>query len=299
MPAYKERLRQKAKGKRKRNGKQEEEVVDLGVANVPFKNKTKVLVFASRGITYRERHLMDDVRTLLPHSKKDVKLDKKDRLSAINEIADIKNCNSVLYFEERKHKDLYLWMARSPNGPSIKFHVTNIHTMDELKMTGNCLKGSRPILSFDGSFSGAAHLQLMKELFSQIFGVPKFHLKSKPFVDRVLTFSVIDNRIWLRNFQIVEQQVDKTKKTLMLAEIGPRLVLNPIKIFEGGFGGPVLYENPHYVSPNAVRSQKRQSLSTKYQARKTNQTMTKERKADATLPEDEVNEVFRVKGREV
>ena len=70
----------------------------------------------------------------------------------------------------------------------------------------------------------------MKELFSQIFGVPKFHLKSKPFVDRVLTFSVIDNRIWLRNFQIVEQQVDKTKKTLMLAEIGPRLVLNPIKV---------------------------------------------------------------------
>ena len=126
---------------------------------------SNVQFFFSRGITYRERHLMDDVRTLLPHSKKDVKLDKKDRLSAINEIADIKNCNrfnfffffffkkffqkgsfffvdpthmvlySVLYFEERKHKDLYLWMARSPNGPSIKFHVTNIHTMDELKMT--------------------------------------------------------------------------------------------------------------------------------------------------------------------
>lgn len=24
-----------------------------------------------------------------------------------------------------------------------------VHTMDELKLTGNCLKGSRPVLSFD------------------------------------------------------------------------------------------------------------------------------------------------------
>lgn len=35
-------------------------------------------------------------------------------------------------------------------------------------------------------------------------------------------------------------------------EIGPRMCLNPIKIFEGSFGGPTLYDNPAYVSPNAV-----------------------------------------------
>lgn len=28
-------------------------------------------------------------------------------------------------------------------------HFAEVHTMDELKMTGNCLKGSRPLLSFD------------------------------------------------------------------------------------------------------------------------------------------------------
>ena len=38
----------------------------------------------------------------------------------------------------------------------------------------------------------------------------------------------------------------------MYVSIGPRFVLNPIKIFGGSFGGPVLYENPHYVSPNVV-----------------------------------------------
>lgn len=35
-------------------------------------------------------------------------------------------------------------------------------------------------------------------------------------------------------------------------QVGPRFCLNPIKIFEGSFGGRTLYENPKYVSPNAV-----------------------------------------------
>jgi hypothetical protein len=37
-----------------------------------------------------------------------------------------------------------------------------------------------------------------------------------------------------------------------LVGIGPRFVLNLIKIFQGSFGGPTLYENPHYQSPNMV-----------------------------------------------
>lgn len=35
-------------------------------------------------------------------------------------------------------------------------------------------------------------------------------------------------------------------------QVGPRFCLNPIKIFAGSFGGPTLYENPFYVSPNQV-----------------------------------------------
>ena len=37
----------------------------------------------------------------------------------------LQGCSSVLYFEARKHKDLYLWVAKAPGGPSAKFHVTN------------------------------------------------------------------------------------------------------------------------------------------------------------------------------
>ena len=38
----------------------------------------------------------------------------------------------------------------------------------------------------------------------------------------------------------------------LLSFSGPRFVLNPIRMFEGSFGGATLYQNPHYVSPNMV-----------------------------------------------
>ena len=66
-------------------------------------------------------------------------------------------------------KDLYLWASNIARGPSAKFQVENVHTMAELKMTGNCLKASRPILSFDKSFESEPHLAVVRELFTQVF----------------------------------------------------------------------------------------------------------------------------------
>lgn len=48
----------------------------------------------------RYRHLMMDVMSLLPHSKKDVKVQGKDNKAAtLNELADLKSCSSCLLFE--------------------------------------------------------------------------------------------------------------------------------------------------------------------------------------------------------
>jgi len=47
-------------------------------------------------------------------------------------------------------------------------HVQNVHTMDELKMTGNCLKGSRGLLSFDQGFEETEWGRLTKEVFTQV-----------------------------------------------------------------------------------------------------------------------------------
>ena len=40
-----------------------------------YQNKQRLLVLSSRGVTARYRHLLEDLRTLLPHSKKECKLD--------------------------------------------------------------------------------------------------------------------------------------------------------------------------------------------------------------------------------
>ena len=89
------------------------------------KTKQRVLILSSRGITYRHRHLLNDLHALLPHSRKDAKLDTKTKLYQLNELAELYNCNNVLFFEARKGKDLYIWMSKPPNGPTVKLHLQN------------------------------------------------------------------------------------------------------------------------------------------------------------------------------
>lgn len=169
------------------------------VSDGRYRNKQRCLVLCSRGVTARYRHLLEDLRTLLPHHKKESKLDPGSEGAgrAVNDIAEMRSCNTVLFLECRKRQDAYLWMGRVGEnaGPSVRFHVSNIHTMDELRLTGNCMKGSRPILSFDQSFDKFDHLKLLKALFIQVFGTPRGHPKSKPFVDRVMAFYYADKKV--------------------------------------------------------------------------------------------------------
>ncbi|XP_054732788.1 ribosome biogenesis protein BRX1 homolog [Anastrepha obliqua] len=220
-------------------------------------NKQRVLVFAARGINHRDRHLMRDIKTLMPHHRPESKMERSKTLSVINEMCDMKHCNKAILFEGRRKRDLYMWVANTTSGPSAKFLVENIHTMAELKMTGNCLRGSRPLLSFDSKFDEVPHLKLLKEVFTQTFGVPNHHPKSQPFVDHVYTFTCLDDRIWFRNFQILSEDGG-------LAEIGPRFVMNPVKIFEGSFTGNTLWENPNYVSPSRQRQILKKAAKEKY-----------------------------------
>merc|ERR1712070_690166 len=90
--------------------------------------KRKVMMVASRGVTHRYRHLMTDLLKMLPHSKKDAKVDLKEGVGSINEIADMENCDLSMLFEVRRKEDLYVWMFKAPNGPTIKFQCTNVHT---------------------------------------------------------------------------------------------------------------------------------------------------------------------------
>ncbi|XP_075943611.1 ribosome biogenesis protein BRX1 homolog [Anarhichas minor] len=254
--------------------KNNEVTIPAPVSSGRWTNKERVLIFSSRGINFRTRHLMQDLRTLMPHAKADTKMDRKDKLFIVNEVCEIKNCNKCLFFEAKKKQDLYMWIANSPHGPSAKFLVQNIHTLAELKMTGNCLKGSRPLLSFDPKFDTEPHFALLKELFTQTFSTPRYHPKSQPFVDHVFTFAIADNRIWFRNYQIMEEDA-------ALVEVGPRFVLNLIKIFQGSFGGPTLFENQDFLSPNMHRRQIRLAAAARVREKQMVKEMQKMKKNEA------------------
>lgn len=138
--------------------------------------------------------------------------------------------------------------------------------------------------------------------------MPKTARRAKPFIDHVINFSIVDGKIWFRNYQVRASHLlptdngDRAQKThpvlllllllalrpfvfrctrtqilntpsadalastsssssaltdsqaqnlakknnlphLSLSEVGPRFVLNPVKIFEGSFNGACLYEN--------------------------------------------------------
>lgn len=290
-----------------------------------YRNKQRCLILCSRGVTARYRHLLEDLRTLIPHHKKDSKLDpgKSTPASrddgghgaggvgrAVNEICEVRSCNSFLFLECKKRgQDAYLYMGYSPNGPSAKFHLANVHTMDELRLTGNCMKGSRPILTFDDSFGKLQHLKLLKTMFIDIFGIPRGHPKSKPFVDRVMGFYFADNKIWVRNYQIQEEQASNSKEAAQirkaeqgkggeglntsLIEIGPRFVLNPIRIFSGSFWGQTLYQNSEFVSPSTVRSNRLRQKGDEYKTRKDVEVAQKRRKGELVLEKDPLDSVFR------
>ncbi|EPR58470.1 brix domain-containing protein [Toxoplasma gondii GT1] len=220
-------------------------------------NRQRVLVLGSRGVTHLQRHLMEDFKRLLPHHKAESKWERKQTMKDISELAQLRACNNVLYFESRK-RDLLLHVSKIPHGPTLIFRVLNIHTLAEMKMTGNCLLHSRPLLLFSpefGSEHGPAqpHLALIKEVFVQVFGTPRNHPKAKPFFDHALAFYKFDgNRIWFRHYQIApliggEGGDADTPERQTFIEIGPRCVLEIVKILDGSFSGKTIWSNRNYI----------------------------------------------------
>lgn len=224
--------------------------------NANWINKTRTLIVASRGVSHQERHLINDLIGLIPNAKKECKIEKETAKEELTEICYNHNCKYCLYFEHRK-RELVLWIFKSPEGPCAKFQIRNIHALNEIKLMGNCIKYSRPLLSFDKSFDEMPHLQILKLLFIQTFNSPKNHPKTKPFYDHMICFYNVNNQIFFRNYQILNEikekfiNIDNTDK-LNLLEIGPRFSMNLIRVFEGALGGKTLYLNQSYASPGMI-----------------------------------------------
>lgn len=266
---------------------------DSDAEDGPGQVKTKVMILGSRGINSRQRHLMNDLHLILPHSRRESKFSDKSALFQLNELAELNNCTHALYLESRKPDDLYMWLAKCPSGPSVRFHVENIHTLDELAFAGNCMIGTRPILSFDASLSQSAHGAVMQELLTAVFGTPLSCRKARPYFDHVFQFGVADGRVWFRNYQIVESTDAPVQLDGMsLVEIGPRFVLNPIRLFAGSFCGQTIWSNENFVTGAAIRAQARRSKVGQHMNRVVSQEATNTRKQHSQIERTEVEKVF-------
>eukprot|EP00461_Guttulinopsis_vulgaris_P002069 UN02070 len=166
--------------------------------------------------------------------------------------------------------------------------------MSEIKLTGNCLKGTRPILQFDSAFDESADTIIQKELLSQTFGVPKGHPKVKPFVDHIFSFFLKDGRVFFRNYQISYDGNDGTANEgePLLVEIGPRFTLTPIKIFSGSFTGNILWENVGYVSPNTIRAILKKKTKSTYVVRNESKRQRTDYLSKHQEPKDEFADLF-------
>lgn len=260
-----------------------------------WRNKQRILVFASRGVNKTFRHLCEDIKRLIPHHKAEPKFEKKDSLHEINEICELKSCNNVVYFECRKKEHLYMHIARVPEGPTLKFQVKNVHTASEVRLAGNCLLGSRPLLHFDKIFDKRSELALIKTMFTQVFGTPRNHPKSKPFHDHILGFYYLDHKIWLRHYQITPDTVTDMDdpERQQLTEIGPRFVLEPVRILNNSFSGQTLYLNGGYMTPRAMRVHARKMLQKRsYGEKQVTRENRKKKIEDGRMPEDPTEEAF-------
>lgn len=163
--------------------------------------------------------------------------------------------------------------------------------MEELKLTGNCLQWSRPLLHFDAGFDSAAQPQfkLIKEIFTQIFAAPQGHPKVKPFFDHIFAFYLADGKIWFRNFQIVDRVTGSGDK-VSLAEIGPRFILDPVRILSGAFNGELLFNNDFYVTKKHVQQVKQFQMAEMLRQKQLRRTQQKD--LMATFNKDSVKAVW-------
>ena len=73
---------------------------------------------------------------------------------------------------------------------------------------------------------------------------------------------------------------------------GPRVVLNPIRLFGGSFGGPTLWDNPNFVSPNDVRAMERRQKGGEYSGRVVKEHKKRVRREETAPPPDPLADVF-------
>lgn len=245
----------------------------------------KPMLLQTRGSIRQHAQVFENLRDLIPHAKREQSMNSKD-FHVLDEIASDRFCDTIGAFETRHKKvssECYFWIATCPSGPSINFFVRDAQSIESLRLIGNSLKGSRPILQFDPKFNDGGVLEIAKWSLQRLFSVPFEDPHSKPFVDRTMTFVVDGDVIVIRHYQI---QWGENGEETELAEIGPRVELEPNYVLAGVFKGHKIWSNADFVSPyKELKAERRKKAELRNKARE-KQAEREEKKMNLPVIED-------------
>jgi ribosome biogenesis protein BRX1 len=235
------------------------------------------LLLASKGLIHEHAQVFEDFLGLIPHAKKEQSMPPSDFVH-LEEIAGDRHCDVAAVFETRHrrvNRECYFWIARVPDGPSVNFFIEDAQSIKDLKLIGNCLKGSRPILQFDPGLEDGGVFSISANLLGRLFSVPFEEPRSKPFVDRTMIFLRVGDSIVMRHYQI---QWGEGEALTVLAEVGPRVRLVPHFVLAGAFKGHKLWKNEGFISPYAeLKAERREKAAARKRGRERQATREERR----------------------
>ncbi|KAI5165292.1 ribosome biogenesis protein BRX1 [Nematocida sp. AWRm78] len=169
------------------------------------------------------RQLVTDLISLLPeNTARDSKL--KDRFSVydVADIAEMRDAENALVIETRKKSPAPIMWAVSKNGATegskydvIKFMLTGVYTMSELKFIGNPLANTQMTTLFTEDFEKSSGLKKAKNILSQIFNTTTVSsaapTSSMDYVDKIASFFILDNTIHVRFYHIQKKTREAEK----------------------------------------------------------------------------------------
>ncbi|KAI5185736.1 ribosome biogenesis protein BRX1 [Nematocida homosporus] len=175
------------------------------------------------------KFLLKDLEGLMPENvTKDAKLKERFTLEEVAEVADIRDADNVFLLETRKKSPApILWAVTidkdnssqvegeisKPKYDTMKFMVTGIYSMKELKFSGNPLANSQMLTLFSKDFECSAGMQRAKSILTKIFNTTR-PVEGEPstpkdYVDKIASFFLKGDQIMVRFYHIAK----KTKET--------------------------------------------------------------------------------------
>lgn len=210
--------------------------------SVAGKSSDTLLVLGTRGLKSRHRHLLKDLQRILPHGRPSAKMGTEDGLKKVRALCEEADVDNALLLDARDPHRLYMWAAGCPDGPSAMFRVHNVHTVAELQFEARRCAGVRNLLSFDTGFEASAEKRVIKALLTRAFTVPRAAVTPQDSgahrVKHAVNFGLVGGRIWVRVYRINQETIPGAG--LDVVEIGPRMVLEPVRIIAGGFEGAII-----------------------------------------------------------